>query len=177
MPHKIGKDKWSKYLQVSQTLPEYSIVHGLVDVFFNEANWYFTVLDRYFFDSAHRDWLTHGPRTTDALHKGYVTDTVFFPALLQQVLAVAIQFVPEHSTIATLMKQCGTPPSDRLSQSYSDAGESILDLLGRHNHSLVAVQADLMRCAWLKNSGQGSRAWYSLGSAIRCVRLTRLPPC
>lgn len=151
-------------------MPAEFIVQALVDVFFTEANWYFTVLDRYFFDTAYRKWVLHEPTKANSIDEGFVADDVFFPALLQQTLAVAAQFVPERSAIADLMQKNGIPPNDELSQSYSDMGESILDLLGRHHHSIIAVQADLMRCAWLKNSGQGSRAWFSLGSAIRYVR-------
>lgn len=166
-PSRLGKDKWAKYCQISSTLPDQPVVRDLIDVFFSEANWYFTVLDRYYFDTAHRSWLISRSNTASSINEAFLPDDLFFPALLQQVLAIAIHFVPEHSAVASVMKQLGTPPDDELSQSYSDAGEAILDLLGRHHHSVIAVQADLMRCAWLKNSGHGARAWYSLGSAIR----------
>lgn len=174
-PNKTGREKWSRYVQTSAVLPEQHIVHALVDVYFHEADWYFTVLDRYSFDRAYRDWLLHGPYGTTSAKSGFVADDIFFPALLYQLLAMAIQFLPEYSPALSSMRQCGLAPNDHLSQSYSDAGESILDLLGRHHHSIVAVQADLLRCAWLKNSGQGSRAWYSLGSAIRYDRIRN--PC
>jgi hypothetical protein len=101
------------------------------------------------------------------VNEAFLPDDLFFPALLLQLLAIAIHFVPEQSPVAHAMIQHGTPPTDELSQSYSDVGEAILDLLGRHHHSIIAVQADLMRCAWLKNTGHGASAWYSLGSAIR----------
>lgn len=125
------------------------------------------MLDRYYFDTAHRNWLMSCPNETSSVHQGFLPDILFFPALLQQVLAIAIHFVPEQSVVTHAMVRLGIPPTDNLSQSYSDAGEAILDLLGRHHHSIIAVQADLMRCAWLKNSGHGARAWYSLGSSIR----------
>lgn len=130
------------------------------------------MLDRYFFDDAYRKWLLISPTTTEVVNKGFAPDDLFFPALLQQILAIAIHFVPEQSILASSLRQLSMPSNDDLSRDYSDAGEAILDLLGRHHHSVVAVQADLMRCAWLKNSGQGSRAWYSLGSAIRYVELS-----
>lgn len=107
------------------------------------------------------------PNENSSIQEGFLPDDIFFPALLQQVIAIAIHFVPEQSVVAHAMIGLEIPPTDGLSQSYSDAGDAILDLLGRHHHSIIAVQADLMRCAWLKNSGHGARAWYSLGSAIR----------
>lgn len=166
-PSKIGRDKWTKYCEISREFRDHSIIHGLIDVFFGEANWYFTVLDRYYFDNAHRSWLSNCSDLTGGASKVFLPDDLCFPALLYHVIAIGVHFTPERSLLAHEMAQRGFSPSDKLSRKLSDAGDTILDLLGRHHHSIIAVQADLMRCAWLKNSGHGAEAWFKLGNAIR----------
>jgi hypothetical protein len=37
-------------------LPSPAITQELLKVFFGEANWYFTVLDQFYFDKVHRTW-------------------------------------------------------------------------------------------------------------------------
>ncbi|KAK9241894.1 hypothetical protein V1506DRAFT_465493 [Lipomyces tetrasporus] len=42
-----------------------------------------------------------------------------------------------------------------------------MDILGRHNSTVTAVQHDLMRALWLKNCSRATESWHSLGNAIR----------
>ncbi|KEF58776.1 uncharacterized protein A1O9_03619 [Exophiala aquamarina CBS 119918] len=42
-----------------------------------------------------------------------------------------------------------------------------MQLLARHSPNVMSVQAHLMCCAWQKNDGKGTDAWYSLINATR----------
>ena len=149
-------------------LPSNIIAKELVDVFFSEANWYFGVLERHYFDKLHNAWYA----VSDVmLPKGgfgnILRDLQYFPALLFQVLAVALQYLPPNTASAKALHLEDPAVCDRLSQEYSRLGMDIMALLGRHNSSLTAVQQDLMRALWLKNCSRGTESWYSLGDAIR----------
>jgi hypothetical protein len=95
----------------------------------------------------------------------------YFPALLYQVLALALQFLPPG---AAAWKHLST--SDMaLCGNYSDIGVELMTVLGRQGVALAAVEANFLRSSWLKNIGRGVEAWYSVGNAIRYVVSTELP--
>jgi len=156
-------------------LPSNTIAKELVDVFFSEANWYFGVLERHYFDKLHNSWHTvSGAMPTKGEFGNILRDLQYFPALLFQVLAVALQYLPPNTASARVLHLEDPAACDRLSQEYSRLGMDIMTLLGRHNSSLTAVQQDLMRALWLKNCSRGTESWYSLGDAIREDTLLRV---
>jgi Fungal specific transcription factor domain len=148
-------------------LPSPAITQELLKVFFSEANWYFTVLDQFYFDKAHRTWSRSWNSIPAATEQQISAESLYFPALLFQVLALGVQFVPSNSAAEKAALSLNASSLDQLSQHLSETGERILNMLGRHIHAITAIQANLMRCAWLKNSGRGAEAWYSLGNAVR----------
>jgi hypothetical protein len=148
-------------------LPSSATTQELLKVFFSEANWYFTVLDQFYFDKAHRAWLRSWDLSPAATEQQISADSLFFPGLLFQVLALGVQFIPSNSAAEKAALSLEPSSLDHLSQHFSENGERILNTLGRHIHAITAIQADVMRCAWLKNSGRGAEAWYSLGNAVR----------
>jgi hypothetical protein len=72
-----------------------------------------------------------------------------FPGLLFQVLAITLLFLPSGARIEEL------PEVDylELSQRYTDIGLDLIHLLGHQGTTIVTVQHDLLRAAWLKNRG------------------------
>lgn len=81
---------------------------------------------------------------------------------------MAIQFIPPELQERPEIKDLASPSFDDRSAIYSNAGETLMTLLGRRSgDNKTAVEADIMRCAWLKNSGSGLDAYYALGNAIR----------
>jgi hypothetical protein len=147
-------------------LPSAATLQLLLGVFFDEANWYFGTIDKVFFGHAFTTW----QRTWDidsVIEQRVSADTLSFPALLFQLLALAVQFLPPDSAAEKAALQEPAPSLSALSKHYSESGERLLNTVGRHIGSIVAAQADLMRCAWLKNDGRGAEAWYSLGNAVR----------
>ena len=145
-------------------LPPRPVAEALVDVFFSEANWYFLVLERYYFNSLYSSWLAD----THIYDIGRLPlAEQCFPALFFQVLAVALQFLPLNTAVSKVLHLQDYNACDRLSEKYSSAGAEIMQLLGRHKPTLTAVQADLMRAVWLKNCSRGTESWYSMADAIR----------
>jgi hypothetical protein len=55
----------------------------------------------------------------------------------------------------------------QLSQKYTDIGLNLIHLLGHQGTTVVTVQHDLLRAAWLKNRGHGGEAWHALSDSIR----------
>ncbi|KAJ9616967.1 hypothetical protein H2200_000687 [Cladophialophora chaetospira] len=150
------------------------IIQELCNIFFCEANWYFSAIDKFYFDQAHRHWLRSWDPSPTAVGQQASANSLCFPALLFQVLAIAVQFVPPNSAVEETTRRPNAPSLDELSKLFSDNGERVLGTIGRHVQALTAVQADLMRCAWLKNCGRGSESWYALGNAVRQAQDQRL---
>ncbi|PLB53289.1 hypothetical protein P170DRAFT_404297 [Aspergillus steynii IBT 23096] len=94
----------------------------------------------------------------------------YFPALLFQVIALSLQFVPTGWDVWSRLPAAGILASEQ----YSDLGDELLSLLGRPGLALVAVQADFLRSSWLKNCGRGIESWHTVGSAIRQAQELRL---
>lgn len=137
-----------------------------MEVFFNEASWYFAVLDRCYFDEEHWRWLRcwhYNPVSLDQ----WSAETLGFSALLCQFLAIGLQFIPLEAAGLPGVADLACPTFEIPARKLSDVGEDILHLISRRKPGMMTVQADLMRCAWLKNSGNGTDAWQSLGNAIR----------
>jgi hypothetical protein len=95
-------------------------------------------------------------------------DLKYFPSLLFQVLAQALQFLPtEYDHSLEDLKLGAEQSFSELSEEYSECGVAIASLLGRHNPSLACVQQEFLRASWLKNSGRITEAWHTIGQAVR----------
>jgi len=147
-------------------LPSKPAIEELIAAYFTDVNWHYFILEKYYFDCILSCWygVDIGPvkhLSTEELSK----ELRYFPALLFQVLALAIQFLPPGAPAwkhlsANDIALCG---------SYSDIGVELMTILGRPGVALTAVQADFLRSSWLKNIGRGVEAWHSVGNAIRYV--------
>jgi Fungal specific transcription factor domain len=155
-----------KFRSLVSQLPVAGVANKLIDIFFSEANWYFLVLERCYFDILRRSWFDLSPNM-GILVEDLPEELRYFPALLFQVLAVALQFLPPNSSSSKILDLETASTYDQLSQDFSLAGMALMGLLGRHNSAITAVQHDLMRALWLKNCSRGTESWYSLGDAIR----------
>lgn len=164
-PSFLDPSQWADFTRLVQSLPATGTVQELVEVFFKEANWYFAILDQYFFNAMHIKWIVFhcGAKNGDTVSM----EVAHFAALLLQTTALALQFLPlghlcEHSLSVRQQKE-----RDEMSERLSESGESLMNLLKRRQPTVTSVQADLLRCAWLKNDGKGTDAWNSLGNAVR----------
>lgn len=153
---------------VSQ-LPDKSYTKSLVTLFFDNVNdWQYSILDRYFFQTQLENWWNCIP---DMMLVGYQkglrnNDDKYFPALLYQVIALSLQFLPPTTAIDLEFLKKGKS-LHALSAKYSDLGCTLMALLGRHFPTLSSVQHDLLRSAWLKTSDLIPESWHTLSQAIR----------
>lgn len=157
-----------KFLELVAQLPPDAIARELLDTYFDRGNWYFGTLERYYFDEAHTAWQTYRPLLIEHSSLEFLPrNLLHFPALLFQVLAVTLGFTSSDQPVAKLIEVQTPVARDQLSHRWSQNGAQLMMFCGFENPSILAVQHELMRASWLKNSGRGRSAWHLLGSAIR----------
>jgi hypothetical protein len=136
--------------------------------FFQEVNWHYTPVDHDYFMEQLQNWyslsfsvLNQGPQALPA-------DIRFFPALLFQVLALALQFQPpNYDRSLDSLKYVSEMSLDDLANDYSESGLAILSLLGKKDITLVTIQAGFLRTYFFKNAGLVTESWHCLGQTIR----------
>lgn len=161
----LPKSLESEYWSLVDTLPSMPLAQLLTQVFFDEVNWYFAVLDQYYFDALFVEWATISQKSHD-LQK-LSPSVLYFPALLFQVLALALQFLPPNRRDELKLDREDSQHIDAMSSHLSGQGEKIMRLCGRRAPNVTSVQADIMCCAWQKNDGRGGESWHSLSNATR----------
>jgi hypothetical protein len=154
----------SRYRNLVALLPPMAISKALVDTYFVEVSWYSAQLDRYYFEAEYAAWQkAYDATCMDNLPR----NLQFFPALLFQVLAVAVQFLPSNNLTAKLLRVEDSTARERLSHRYSTAGTEVMAVLKRHNPTLTSVQHDQLKALWLKCSSRGTESWHSVSDAVR----------
>ena len=157
-----------KYKTFIRQLPAKEYIEKLVAAYFHEVNYQYYPLDEDVFREHLNKWydlslstLNEGPMCLSA-------DLRFFPALLFQMLALALQYQPpDHDPTLHCLKYAACMSLDDLASDYSDSGLAISGLLGKRHNSLVAVQAGFLRTTYLKNCGMIPESWHSLSQTIR----------
>lgn len=165
-PTRASKDPsfTSRYRGLVSCLPPVTVARALIDTYFTEVSWYSATIDRFYFEDDYASWL----KSYDgACIQGLSRNIQFFPALLFQVLAVALQFLPPGTLTGRLLQVEESAGRERLSHRYSTAGVEIMSLMKRHNPVLNSIQADQVRALWLKCCSRGTESWYSITDAIR----------
>ncbi|CZR65968.1 uncharacterized protein PAC_15868 [Phialocephala subalpina] len=166
MPDQSGlKEKYKSYIR---QLPSKPYIEKLVATFFREVNWQYYPLDEGTFRELLKNWHNLSFQT---LNKGPLElppDLQFFPALLFQILALALQYQPpDYDPSLDSLKYAAAMSFDDLASDYSESGCQILCLLGKRNTTLVTVQAGFLRTAYLKNGGMITESWHYLSQTIR----------
>lgn len=160
-----------RYLEIISQIPSEAVCRDLYETYFNEADWYYHALDRHHFVAQFASWTRHdlvSRKTKD--FQSLSRDMHYFPALLFQLLAVALQFPRLNSYAATSLCLKNFAECDKRSELYSRLALEIVTLLGRHNPAITSCEYDLMRTTWLKNCSRGSESWHTVGNAIRYAR-------
>lgn len=178
-PLGLNSESSASYDSLVARLPSDVVVQDISRLFFDEADWYFCVLDQPYYYELYNLWKSRnsstGPNARN-LSRPVPEKPIFvrnedeiryFPALLFQVLALTLHFLPNSCVSRDLLNLNDHVVADRLSKYYSDTGLEIMATLGRVDSPISAVLTDLLRCAWLKNSGLGTHSWHALGDAIR----------
>ncbi|KAL1881989.1 hypothetical protein VTK73DRAFT_3318 [Phialemonium thermophilum] len=158
-----------RYKSLIRQLPARTFVDRLVDVYFTRVNWQYFALDRDVFDHQLASWhalpfslLTQGGP------QALPPELRPFPALLFQVLAIALLQLPsEFEQTFESLKYAGSMTFEDLAMDYSESGVAILSLLGKRQMSLNTVLADFLRASFLKYGAMVTEAWHAIGVAIR----------
>ncbi|KAI5803553.1 hypothetical protein DFH27DRAFT_52121 [Peziza echinospora] len=147
----------------------------LVRVFFTEVNFIYGVLHEGTFLRMLEEWWAIATAEPNARRESdqYIThDIHFFPALLLQVVACALQLLPkEHHEYLSQMK-LGVRETfhDFSARLTAGACELVVLLGGTGTLSIARAQQAFLRATWLKNEGRMHEAWHSLGTAIRSAQ-------
>jgi hypothetical protein len=136
--------------------------------FFSHFNTLIQAIDQTIFLEQWARWCTlgydvllkHGP---DELPE----DLRFLPALVFQVLAVALLFSPcnRESCVAGL-KFAPSQTGIELSTEFSECAVAITEVLGRSKPTHVGVQHGFLRVCWLMQSGDLMGAWEHSGKTV-----------
>jgi hypothetical protein len=148
-------------------LPCRTVITELVELYLSELNCSYKIVERYFFGKDLAAWFA----VKDAVAKGErepaTRDYLYFTALIFQILAIQLQYLPPGTATANILGLKDLKACETLSHKYSSDGQELINMVGRQNSTITAVQYDLMRVYWLKSCSRGTAAWYSLGDAIR----------
>ncbi|KAK2629222.1 hypothetical protein QTJ16_000042 [Diplocarpon rosae] len=157
-----------KYKSMIRQLPAKPYIEQLVACFFHEVNWQYCPLDEATFRDLLKDWHSLSFSTLNKGPQELPPDLQFFPALLFQTLALALQFQPiDYDESLDSLKYAAGMSFDDLASDYSESGCQILCLLGKRHTTLVTVQAGFLRTAYLKNCGLVPESWHYLSQNIR----------
>jgi hypothetical protein len=137
--------------------------------FFDEVNPIHSTLDEIIFGEQLKRWwsLAHGSLLQKGM-EGLPLDIRSFPALIFQVLALTLQFVP--STYELSMEELKFGPSQTLTElsvEYHDCGLSLTQIVGRSPLTFIGVQNSSLIDLWLMNTGDLMRAWTHSGQTAR----------
>ena len=158
----------AKIRDITAQMPLDIIVCELVDVYFEEANWYFGVLELMYFKKSFSQWQL---AKNSFQARQSVTRTnlgrFHFAAVLFQVMALALHYLPHTASSVGLLQLSSTTVRDALSARYSHNGTQIMFAVGSVHPTLDSIQHDELRALWFKNAGQGRDSWFAIGSGIR----------
>jgi hypothetical protein len=124
-------------------------VNELVEVFFAHVNWYYCLIERHYFNELQKSWLN-----TSEFNDGHLKrvpandlprDELYFPALIFQVIAIALEFLPSDASTPRLISIPNDTSRHRLSDHYSSKGMDLMDILGRYHATITSTQQDLLR--------------------------------
>ncbi|KAI0019814.1 Orotidine 5'-phosphate decarboxylase [Xylariomycetidae sp. FL0641] len=158
-----------RYKTLIRQLPAKTYIEKLFRVYFRDINWQYNGVDEPIVRELMDRWYglpfhvlsSGGPQALDPMLRA-------FPALLFQMLASALLYLPEEAQETfECLKYTSNMTFDDLAFDYSESGMSILTLLGKRQMSVMTVLAGWVRAAFLKYTGMVTEAWHQVGTSIR----------
>jgi hypothetical protein len=160
---------WAEYYGYVRRLPSKTQCETLWNSFFTTINDVNSALSEVIFREQLAQWwrdgyeilLQEGPESLPA-------DLKFFPALMFQVMAVALLFLPvELEAQLDDLKFSPSQTLSELSREFSECGVSLSSIIKAQKPSLVAVQQSFLRDVWLTNVGDLLQAWNHSGQSVK----------
>ncbi|KAK5039342.1 hypothetical protein LTR13_003599 [Exophiala sideris] len=154
------------YRAVIKRLPCRTCVDHLVQVFFTEVNWQFAIVDRNVFDDQLKEYYRYQSASILEPQHEIPIDQLTFPALLFQIIGLAVQFLPAQA-VQSLHSACLRGiPRDGKRDPQSCHTIQLLNLVGKNAINLTYIQAEFLWISWLKNCGFIAEAWHALAQTI-----------
>ncbi|KAI1341852.1 hypothetical protein F5Y15DRAFT_375468 [Xylariaceae sp. FL0016] len=158
-----------RYKTLIRQLPAKTFIDKLAEIYFHDVNWQYFGVDEPLLRELMDQWYalpfhvlaSAGPQALDPMLRA-------FPALLFQILACALLYLPEGSeeTFESL-KYTSNMTFDDLAFEYSESGIALMSLLGKRQMSIITVLAGWVRATFLKYTGVVTEAWHQVGTCIR----------
>ncbi|KAJ6439047.1 Galactose-binding domain-like protein [Purpureocillium lavendulum] len=154
-----------QYRVLIRQLPSKDHIDLLFDIYMREYNWQHYVVDPDIFSSQLEAWINlsfkDGPESLSP-------DLRVFPAVLFQVIATALLLLPKEShPILDSLKYAKDLAFEDLASEYSEAGSTIVNILGRKAITIDTVVAQSLRASFMKLTGNVIEYWHMIGVAIR----------
>lgn len=159
-----------KYQSLVRQLPSKEYIDILVQQFFSEINWHYDVIDEITFRQQLESWRNIPYSAHTRASSVLPADVLAFPSLIFQLMAHALVHQPvTEGACSNLesLKYVSEMTFVDLACDFSEAGFLILELIGKWEVTVVAVQSGILRASLLKNTGNVIEAWHVLGIAIR----------
>ena len=153
------------YLDMKAQLPARVTQEELLDVFFQECNWFFGLVEPVCFRKLQRE--TEAVEQNVLRSAQQMLKSWRFTALLFQTLAVALQFLPSGATCIDELAIHNHTARDALSERYSKNSSQISSIVDQTSITMASVECLLLRAFWLKNVGRGKESWRALGHCVR----------
>lgn len=153
------------YLRLLRGLPPRLYVKILVEIFFEQVNWQYSITDRNYFMPQLEEFYEATRSIYSEEQAGVSPDVFTFPALLFQVVGCAFQFLPPDYD-RSLDDLCMGRSFDDLAKSYSDSGIEMLALFEKESLNLISVQAGFLRITLLKSFGYVVEAYRMVGQMV-----------
>ncbi|KAI1629563.1 hypothetical protein EDD37DRAFT_59029 [Exophiala viscosa] len=154
------------YRALIKRLPCRTCVEHLVQVFFTEVNWQFAIVDRNIFDDQLTEYYRYQSASILEPQDQIPTDQLTFPALLFQVIGLAVQFLPAQAGQGLHSACLRGIPRDGKYDLQGCHTMQLLNLVGKNAMNLTYIQAEFLRISWLKNCGFIAEAWHALAQTI-----------
>jgi len=153
------------YVRLLRGLPPRLYVYILVDIFFEQVNWQYSIVDRNYFMPQLTDFYKALPSIFSDDPPEISSDVFTFPSLLFQIVGSAFQFLPPDYDQSLDDLRMGRSFDD-LAKSYSDSGIEMLALFEKDSLNLSSIQAGFLRVALLKSFGYVLEAYRMVGQVI-----------
>lgn len=154
------------YLDLIDMLPPENYAEILINNYFTEYNWHYTILDRNVFTDHLEEFYLELAAIRSFGKVSFSLDTLYFPALMLELLAVSLKFLPS-SYDRRLDSLLNGRSASEWSTDYNNSSAEIQECLGRYNASFISVQASFLRVVWLKVNSQVTESWRALGGVIK----------
>lgn len=166
-----GRDSFvmkERFRGLIRQLPAKSYMDKLIPMYFSKFNYQYYALDPSIFDEQLAQWhalpfkllSTQGPAALSP-------DLKVFPAVLFQIIAIALLIIPEGDAEFEGLKYAGNMTFEDLALDYSESGVSMVGLFEKKDLSLTTIQAEFLRASFLKFTAHVTESWHAVSTAIK----------